>query len=201
MQCLIQYFLFSQLYPNDPQDPKDVPAATCPRYQGCLKVFNSASATFYVPSDPSGIGGMRHKHIRACPLWRNLYAHNDCMFINTNRNLEGMQGLNVARVLCFFSFYYNRTERPCALIQWFNKVGDCADEVTGMWMVQLSICEDGSQNLAVIHIDTVYCAAHLIPMYGSKFIPESINFYHSYNAFGSFYVNKYADHHAFEIVS
>ncbi|KAG1815846.1 hypothetical protein DFJ58DRAFT_720308 [Suillus subalutaceus] len=86
---------------------------------------------------------------------KNLYQRNDCMFVNINPDVEGMQGLKVARVLCFFSFKHNWIEYPCALVQWFDKLGDCADEDTGMWMVQLSVREDGSQNLAVIHIDTV----------------------------------------------
>ncbi|KAG1755316.1 hypothetical protein EDD22DRAFT_751299, partial [Suillus occidentalis] len=58
LRRLIRYFLFSQLHPNDPRSPEDVPAASCPRHDGRLYVFNSAAATFYAPSDPSGIGGM-----------------------------------------------------------------------------------------------------------------------------------------------
>ncbi|KAG1737112.1 uncharacterized protein EDB91DRAFT_1347909 [Suillus paluster] len=191
LRRLIRYFLFSQLFPNDPRDPED----------GKLYVFNSAAATFYAPSDPSGIGGMRCEQIRACPLWRNVYARNDCMFINTNPGTEGMQGLEVARIKSFFSFKHDWELYPCALVHWFDKVGDCADEDTGMWIVHPSVHDDDSPNLAVIHIDTVYRAAHLIPVYGSDFIPDSLKYYHSYDAFRSFYVNKYADHHAFEIAS
>jgi hypothetical protein len=70
-----------------------------------------------------------------------------------------------------------------------------------MWMVRPSFHEDGSWNLAVIHIETVFCAAHLIPIYGSEYIPHDLKFYHSIDCFRSFYVNKFADHHAFEIAS
>ncbi|KAG2742415.1 hypothetical protein P692DRAFT_20749556 [Suillus brevipes Sb2] len=42
-------------------------------------------------------------------------------------------------------------------------------------------------------------AAHLIPLYGSNFLPRAITFHDSYNVFRTFYVNKYADHHAFEV--
>ncbi|KAH7917629.1 hypothetical protein BV22DRAFT_1026041 [Leucogyrophana mollusca] len=66
-------------------------------------------------------------------------------------------------------------------------------------MVRPGHCEDGSRNIAVIHVDTIYRAAHLIPIYGADFIPDSIKYYHSYDAFRAFYVNKFADHHAFEI--
>ncbi|KIK32398.1 hypothetical protein CY34DRAFT_101567, partial [Suillus luteus UH-Slu-Lm8-n1] len=139
-----------------------------------LQVFNSAATTFYAPSDLSGIGGMQHEHIRACPLWWNEYPRNDCMFINTDSDAEGMRGLEVARVVCFFSFKHDWEVYPCALIQWFEKIGDCPDENTGMWMVAPSFHEDGSRDLAVIHIEMVFHAAHLIPILVlSTFLPPS----------------------------
>ncbi|KAJ6451547.1 hypothetical protein C8R45DRAFT_766751, partial [Mycena sanguinolenta] len=35
-----------------------------------LSVYHSAVATFYAPSDPSGICGMQREHIRSTPAWR-----------------------------------------------------------------------------------------------------------------------------------
>ncbi|KAG1885364.1 uncharacterized protein F5891DRAFT_1132834 [Suillus fuscotomentosus] len=200
LQCLIHYFLFSQLFPGDPHNPEDVPTASCPRHDGSLYVFSSAAATFYAPSDPSGMGSMQCKQIHVCPLWRNIYPHNDCVFVNTNPNLEGMKGLEVARVKCFFSFRFNWVMYPCALVHWFDKVDDCPDKDTGMWIVHPSVHDNGTPNLTVIHIETVYHAAHLIPVYSPNFIPSDMKYFHSYDIFRSFYVNKYADHHAFEIV-
>ncbi|KAG1874326.1 hypothetical protein F4604DRAFT_1880852 [Suillus subluteus] len=199
LRRLIRHFLFSQLNPDDARNPEDIPATSLPRHPGKLRVFNSAAATFYAPSDPSGIGGMRREHICACPLWRNEYLRNDCIFINTGSDAEGMRGLEVARVICFFSFNHNWEVYPCALIHWFEKIGNDPDENTGMWMVAPSFHEDGSKNIAVIHIETIFRAAHLIPIYGSEYIPHTLKFYHSLDTFHSFYVNKYADHHAFEI--
>ncbi|KAH7923128.1 hypothetical protein BV22DRAFT_1016022 [Leucogyrophana mollusca] len=199
LRRLIRWFLFSQLQPDDPRNPEDVPAAACPRYEGRVQVFNSAAATFYAPSDPSGIGGMRREQIRACPMWRGLYPRNDCVFISTSPDAEGMRALEVARILCFFSFKHDHETYPCAVIHWFDKVGDTADEDTGMWITRPGIREDGSRNIAIIHIDTIYRAAHLIPIYGPEFVPDNIKFYQSYDAFRTFYINKYADHHAFEI--
>ena len=201
LRRLIQHFLFTQLNQDDPRDPADVPTGSLPRHEGKLQVFNSAAATFFAPSDLSGTGGMRREHIRACPLWRNEYPRNDCVFINTDSDAQSMRGLEVARIVCFFSFKHNWEVYPCALIHWFEKIDDCADEDTGMWMVRPSFHEDGSWNLAVIHIETVFCAAHLIPIYGSEYIPHDLKFYHSIDCFRSFYVNKFADHHAFEIAS
>ena len=41
--------------------------------------------------------------------------------------------------------------------------------------------------------------AHLIPVYGSSFIPLQFCHYWSLDAFTAFFVNKYADHHANEV--
>ncbi|KAJ7200880.1 hypothetical protein GGX14DRAFT_371962, partial [Mycena pura] len=52
----------------------------------------------------------------------------------------------------------------------------------------------------VQHIDSILRAAHLIPVYGSEsdFIPET-NF-DSTDSLDTFYVSKYADYPAHEIV-
>ncbi|KAG1813371.1 uncharacterized protein BJ212DRAFT_1448010 [Suillus subaureus] len=116
-------------------------------------------------------------------------------------NAEGMRGLKVVRVICFFSFNHNWDMYPCTLIHWFEKISDDPDENTGMWMVTPSFHKDGSKNIVVIHIEMFFFhAAHLIPIYGSKYIPHTLKFYHSLDTFHSFYVNKYADYHAFKIV-
>lgn len=81
------------------------------------------------------------------------------------------------------------------MIRWFDKVGNAADEDTGMWIVR----PGGSDEHAIIHVDAIYRAAHLIPVYGTEFLPPGLKYYDSYDAFRAYYVNKYADHHAFEI--
>ncbi|KAG2058779.1 hypothetical protein BDR06DRAFT_980191 [Suillus hirtellus] len=154
---------------------------------------------FLFQHDLSGISGMRVEHICSCPIWWNEYQRHDCVFVNTDSSLPGMQGLEVAHVHAFFSFRYQGRLYPCALISWFNKVGDAPDEDTGMWIVRPGFGADGAPEYAVIHIDSIYCAAHLIPMYGVQFVPWELKFYHSYDTFQAYYVNKYADHHTFEI--
>ncbi|KAG1871049.1 hypothetical protein C8R48DRAFT_595979, partial [Suillus tomentosus] len=54
-------------------------------------------------SDLSGIGGMKREHIHACPLWRNEYARNDCVFVITDSDTHGMQGMDVACIMAFCS--------------------------------------------------------------------------------------------------
>lgn len=141
---------------------------------------------------------MRREHIRACPVWRNEAPRYDCVFVNTDADVEGMGGMDIARVMCFFSFTFEGNLYPCTVVRWFDKAGDRPDEDTGMWIVTPS---DNSQSVGIIHIDSIYRAAHLIPVYGTQNISRNLKHYNSYDAFRAFYVNKFADHHAFEIAS
>ncbi|KAG2126953.1 hypothetical protein DEU56DRAFT_872848 [Suillus clintonianus] len=198
---LLRRFLFEQVNPDDQRSPFEVPLASCPRFDGKIQVFNSASSTFYAPSDRSGIGGMRREHIRACPLWRNEAPRYDCVFVNTDASVEGMGGMEIARVMCFFSLTFEAVSYPCAVVRWFDKADDRPDEDTGMWVVRPSYDADHSPSVGIVHIDSIYRAAHLIPIYGTHTIPQDFKHYDSYDAFRAFYINKFADHHAFEIAS
>ncbi|KAF9236807.1 hypothetical protein BU15DRAFT_88999 [Melanogaster broomeanus] len=184
LPTLLHHFLFQQLYPDDERDPSQIPPNMLPHFDRRIWVFNSASSRFFAPSDLSGIKGMRREYIRACPSWRNNYPRYDCVFVNTNPELEGMAGMTIARVICFFSFKSDHTLYPCAVAcGWFSP----------------AFCANRTPDIAVIHIDAIYRAAHLIPIYGRHSVPPDIKYYHSYDTFRAFYVNKYADHHAFEI--
>ncbi|KAG1856432.1 hypothetical protein F4604DRAFT_1883125 [Suillus subluteus] len=199
---LIRHFLFEQTRrPDDDRDSVEIPLAGCPRFEGQISVFNSASSRFYAPSDISGIGGMRVEHIRACPLWRNEAPRNDCIFINIGSSTEGIRGLEVARVRAFFSFKYGGEIFPCAIVRWFDVIGDSPDEDTGMWMVHPAYGANRAPLHSIVHVETIYRAAHLIPIYGTRFFPPNVNLHTSYDAFRAYYVNKYVDHHAFKIAS
>ncbi|KAG2128044.1 uncharacterized protein EDB93DRAFT_1243604 [Suillus bovinus] len=198
---VLRRFLFEQVYPDDQHPPSEIPLSRCPRFDGNIQVFNSASSTFYAPSDRSGIGGMRREHIHACPIWRNEAPRYDCVFVNTDASVEGMVGMDIARVMCFFSFTFNAVSYPCAVVRWFDKASDGPDQDTGMWIVTPSFDTDHSFSVGIIHIDSIYCAAHLIPVYGAQIISHDIKHHDSYDAFRAFYLNKFADHHAFEVAS
>ncbi|KAG1826670.1 hypothetical protein EV424DRAFT_1509611 [Suillus variegatus] len=196
---LLRHFLFGQLNPNDPRDLSEVPLAYCPHFDDKISVFNSACSRFFAPSDLSGIGGMRREYIRACPIWRNEHPRFDCVFVNTNADLDGMRGMSVARVLTFFSFTYKQELYSCAVVRWFDTIGDLPNEDTGMWVVQPAHNNNNMPHISVIHIDSIYRAAHLIPVYGTRVIPAQHHHHQTYDIFDRFYVNKYADHHSFEI--
>jgi len=197
---ILRCYLHSQFHPADPRNPDNIPLDKCPFYDGKIHVFNSACSTFFAPSDLSGIYGMRREYIRSCPMWRDGGPRLDCVFVVTDPQMPGMRGLDIARVLCFFSFKYLGTDYPCAVVHWFDRVGDGPDEATGMWIVRPGYRARNIRNIAVIHIDTIYRAAHLIPIYVTHNVDsQDIGPHNSYDVFHSFYVNKYADHHAFEI--
>lgn len=48
-----------------------------------------------------------------------------------------MRGMNVVRVRLFFSFEYKDIYYPCALMDWFKRVG--CDPISGLWVVHLDI--------------------------------------------------------------
>ena len=199
---LLRRFLYDQIYPHARVSSSHVSIDACPVFQGKISVFLNASATFRAPSDPGGPRSMRREYIRATPTWRKGHSRYDCVFINTIPESPGMRGLEVGRVFLFFSFVHGGAYYPCALIQWFSVVGDEPEDETGLWTVKADIHDNGRPHLAIVHLETIYRAAHLIPAYRtSDFIKCSLTMHDTLDEFKVFYVNKFVDHHAFEIAS
>jgi hypothetical protein len=206
---LIRRFLHEKLQSGSDSGPllssssssssSDMSLDNLPEFHGRVAVYNSAVAKFYAPSDLSGVGGMRRERIRAVQSWKNGPPRYDCIFVDTKSAAEGMRGLDVGRVRLFFSFEFRGETYPCALIQWFLRIGDNPDEDTGMWIVKPEVDEFGSPIRHVIHLDSIIRAAHLIAVYGGSRLPSILTFDDSLGVFRSYYVNKYIDHHAFEI--
>ena len=90
---------------------------------------------------------------------------------------------------------------PCALVHWFTHMGDNHDKVMNMWMVQLDRKPDGSPAVGVVHLDSVLCAVHLMPVFRDCMMPMDLTADQLLDVFRSFYVNEYIDYHAFEIAS
>ena len=64
-----------------------------------------------------------------------------------------------------------------------------------MWMVEPELDCHGQRVTAIVHLDTAVRGAHLLPVYGSTFIPHELHFSETLRAFRAYYINKYADHH------
>ncbi|KAJ7484562.1 hypothetical protein FB451DRAFT_1555053 [Mycena latifolia] len=199
---LIRRFLYFQNNPDHDIDALPlarVPLDDCPDAPSSVKVFPSAVAKFYAPSDQSGIRGMLHERIRAVRSWRRGAPRYDCVFVEGNPDLPGFKGLLAARVLLFMSFKHLGVTYPCALVTWFSTIGDSPCPDLGMWMVEPDVDYRGQRIMDIIHIDTILRSAHLIGIYGDSLLPRHFKHSESLDRFKAFYINKYADHHAHEI--
>ena len=68
-------------------------------------------------------------------------------------------------------------------------------EDTGMWVVELDINEAGSPLADIVHMDTILHMGVSVECFVPRtFIPDNC-----LDLFYSFYVNRFIDHHAFEI--
>ncbi|KAJ7715857.1 hypothetical protein B0H14DRAFT_3098876 [Mycena olivaceomarginata] len=184
---LLVDFLHDQLSSPDYPNYSDVSDNDLDISEYPIRFNHSAVATFYAPSDPSGIRGMQ-----------NMVPRRDCVFVVENQGERGFRGMSVARVQLFFSFTHEGIDYPCTLVGWFKKVGRSPDSETGMWIVEPEM--KGHVRLTtIVHIETLLRGAHLIPVYGSGYIPTGFRYTYSLDVFKSFHVNKYIDHHANEI--
>ena len=172
--------------------PDDIPPI-----KSKISVFHSAVATFFSPSDPSGIQGMRCERIQSTPSWRGQEKRRDCVFVVEDDSKPGIAGMNIARVMLFFSFEYSGVCYPCALVEWFTKIG--LDPVTGLWVIRPDTTGD-ERDRTVVHIDCFLRGAHLIPVYGNQKLPLDFHYSYSLDAFEAYYINKYIDHHTNEMV-
>ena len=197
---LLRQFLYDQINPDAELHSHEVPLAACPDFNGHIAIFHSTVAHFYAPSDLCGIGGMYQERIRSNPSWYGQYARRDTVFVETDANLPGMRGMVIGRVYMFFSFTFQDTYYPCALVHWFVPIYDRPDETTGMWVVCPEFDADGTNSLVVIHLDCIVCRVLLVGVCRDKFLPEGFHFSDSLDAFHAFYINKYADHHTNEFI-
>jgi len=108
-----------------------------------------------------------------------------------------MSNFLIARVLMFFSFMINGELHQCALVHWFSVSGDQPDPDNGMWVVTPDYF-GGAQNLSVIHIDSIFRAAHLLPIFDTTPLPRTLNYTATLDSFQGFYLNTYIDYHAYE---
>jgi hypothetical protein len=166
-------------------------------------VHHSAVATFYAPTDPSGIGGMRKETIRSTPSWRGKLRR-DTVFLNHNPSLPGMRGLRIARVRHFLRLETARDRSfACALVHMWEVIGNEPDEDTGMWAARpLMSGINCSPVLDVVSLAVVRRASHLVPIFSAErahWIPLRHCFSTTLDTFRSFYINKWIDHNAYAI--
>lgn len=202
MTILIRRFLFDQKYPDAEIPGSDISLDLCPRFSGAVSVYLSAVATYFAPSDASGVGGMYRERIRATLAWNrgeSSIPRYDCVLVQVGPEDHGFRSMQVARVRLFFSIKHENNTIPCALIDWYETVGNGPDKDIGMWVVKPEYMANRQRRVtAVIHLDSIVRGVHLIPVYRK----QKISCRHAYSMtlddFRQFYVNKFIDYHAFE---
>lgn len=204
MATLIRRFLFDQKYPDSEIPGVDINLSLCPRFSGNISVYHSAVATYYAPSDGSGVGGMYRERIRATPTWNrgeSSIPRYDCVLVQVSPEDDGFRSMQAARVHLFFSIKYDNETIPCALVEWYETVGNVPDKTVGMWVIKREYTTGHRQHVAtVVHLDSVVRGVHLIPVYRKQQISRRHTYSTTLNNFKQFYVNKYIDYHAFETV-
>ena len=193
-------FVYTQRHPKSEGHPINFEEHI--HFDGKIYVYHLAIAQFYAPSDLCGAGGMYRERIRSNPSWYNDGPRHDTVFVVLDESQAGMHGMLVARVLLFFSYYdaYLDENVPCALVNWFVLDGDEPDKATGMWILCPEY-EGRVRTVEVIHLDSIARGAHLLPVFGSGFLPEDFQYEVSLDVFCSYFVNHYIDHHAHEFLT
>jgi hypothetical protein len=137
-------------------------------------------------------------------MWRGEFGRQDTVLVDTGKggNVKLlMSGYIISHVLLFFSFKYAGEDFPVALVWWYTLSDDagCRDKVTGMWLVE---CEFRGEepHLAVVHVGSIYHAVHLIPFFRKEWVPQGFSHNNTLDKYTKFYVNRFADHHSFEIL-
>ncbi|KAF8232214.1 hypothetical protein L208DRAFT_1273351, partial [Tricholoma matsutake] len=87
LSYLIQQSIYNQQHPDNLSDASIL---DLPTFYGKITIYTSAVATFYAPSDISGVGSMHCECIHAVKSWRKGPSHYDTIFVNTDSSLEGM---------------------------------------------------------------------------------------------------------------
>ena len=180
---------------NEPVDSRSVDLSECPQIHGKIAVHRVAHATFYAPTELAGTAGMHREIIRANPTWRG-HPRFDTVLVNTDADKPGMLGMTVGRVMGFMGIPYDGTRHPCALIHWFEKVSEVPSDVTGMYEIRPELDELGQQVTSIVHVDAIFRAVNLSPVFRSTVMPLEFHYSYALDAFESFYVNKYGDYHS-----
>ncbi|KAJ7627285.1 hypothetical protein FB45DRAFT_979682 [Roridomyces roridus] len=193
---LFRRFLYEELHGPSDDDAPPIPIDSCPIFASRITVYHSAVARFYAPSDLGGAGGMYRERIRSNPNWHG-YARRDTVLVNVGAAV--MDGFIVGRVHLFFSFTFAGRVFECALVNWLIPIGDAPDPDTGMWVVELEH-HRGAPTLEIIPVGAIAHGCHLVGVYGRGPLPEEFHFSDSLDAFKTFFVNRYADHHMHEFL-
>ena len=206
LPILIRKYLHYCQYPSSMTHPHQLSLHECPIVSSRIfqiQTYNSATSVFYAPSNQCGPGGMFHEVIRAVNYWgmgEIPGPQYDCVYVARHGTPgTGMCNLQVAHVHSFFSFEYGSETHCCTLVHRYKLWQDEPDHNNGMYIVQPDVVH-GHQNMAIIGVDSIIRAIHLLPVFDETCLDHSLNYTHSLDIFKAFYVNHLVNSHAYELV-
>lgn len=207
LTTLVRKYLYYHSNPSSTIPPHQLSLDECPtalNQVSFIRTYNSATSLFYAPSNQCGPGGMFREVVRAVRHWgmgEIPGPRYDCVYV-ARRETTGihMHNLQVARVHCFFSFQRGSENHSCALVHWYKLWRSEPDRDNGMYIVQPDFV-NGCRNMAVISVDSIVRAAHLLPIFDDTRLDHSWNYTHSLNLFKAFYLNHFIDPHAYELIT
>ena len=145
--------------------------------------------------------GMYHETIHTTPSWNRGKIpgprYNYVLISSGSNSESSMSNFLIACVLMFFSFTINSKLHQCALVHWFSVSRDQPNPDNGMRVVTPDYF-GGAQNLSVIHIDSIFRAAHLLPIFDTTPLPQTLNYTATLDLFQGFYLNTYMDYHMYK---
>lgn len=200
---LIRRFLYDQVHPESKIPGMDVDIQDCPYFSGRFSVFDSAVATYYLPSDTLGQAGFYRERIRATPARQGSTTapRYDSVLVATDSTTSGFLSMEVARVRLLLSIHHLGKPISCALVNWFVTEGNRPDPVTGMWVVKPQYTANNWPASSIIHLDSVLRGIHLLPIHKKRMVARGQTYSRSLDNYKRFYVNKYIDYHAFETIT
>jgi hypothetical protein len=143
---------------------------------------------------------MRRERIRSHPNWRGQYPRRDTVLVSVGSEDDSpMRGTIIGRVFLFLAVHFREEILPAALVHWFSPTDVAPHSDTGLWVVRPEYVAD-HPTMTVIPLGAIVCAAHLMPVFGSAFLPEGFEFTSTLDAFHSYFVNAHVDHHMYEFL-
>jgi hypothetical protein len=169
----------------------------CPVIYGNVALHLSARATFFLPSDPSGISSMHQQMNHSNPSFCG-HPRFDTVLLKTGKQ-DGFAGMAIACVFASLVFKHEGVLYKCCYVEWFCHCSNKPDPVTGYWVVEPNSNAQGQHCIDIIHIDCVIHPCHLIGKCGDERLPcNLLDSSVVLDVFSSFYVNHYIDYHAHE---
>ena len=160
-------------------------------------IHQSASVTFYAPSELAGPHGMHREIIRCNPRWYKLHRRYDTVLVTVDPEAQGMRRFRVARLRQLVSIMHEDILHQAAIVHWYVMDANERDGLTAMWVVKPEIV-DGRWVTGIIPLTAITRACHLMPVMGKTFVPVWFHYDDTLDWFDKYYVNHYVDYHAHE---